>query len=174
MFESIKRKLNSHNEGNTLNTISLDFKLFFVYHIVMMILFGFRPIQSPIHQVYLAVVLLTVIIFISILHKIKSNWSWPGLTFRSVPSIAMHLILTYLFFAFSAYIIVDGVFPDLSSSNIEGLITNSWAVILQAASYPVLTPWFLAGAGIVFMNSMVIFRFSAHKKSEFEAQCGNS
>ncbi|ELR63155.1 hypothetical protein C942_04051 [Photobacterium marinum] len=36
------------------------------------------------------------------------------------------------------------------------------------------TPWFLAGAGIGFMNSLVSLKIVTLKKSEFEAQCRNS
>jgi len=175
MFESIKRKLEKQNKDSDPKNMSLDFKLMFVYHIVMMILFGLRPISDPTHQVYLAIVLLIALVLISLLHKLKSNWSWPGLSFSSIPSITFNLILTYVFLAFSSYAMTTGgVFPDISLSNIEVLIMESWVVMLQAASLPGLTPWFLAGIGIAFMNSMVSLNLATLKKSEFEAQCCNS
>ncbi|MCP4323504.1 MAG: hypothetical protein GY787_16970 [Alteromonadales bacterium] len=175
MFESIKRKLDEQNKDSDPKNMSLDFKLMFVYHIVMMILFGLRPIDNPLHQVYLAIALLLALILASFIHKLKSNWSWPGLSFTSIPSIAFNLIFAYVFLAFASYAMTTGGnFPALSLANIGGLVIESWGVMLKAASLPVFTPWYLAGIGIVFMNSMVSLKLATLKKSEFEAQCSNS
>jgi len=175
MFESIKRKLDEQNKDNDQENMSFDSKLMFVYHIVMMILFGLRPIANPIHQVYLAIVLLVALVLISFIHKLKSKWSWPGISFSSIPSITFNLIFTYAFLAFVSYTMTSGGdLPAVSLANIEALAIESWGVILQAASVPVFTPWFLAGIGIAIMNSLVSLKLATLKKSEFEAQCSNS
>ncbi|MBT1065901.1 hypothetical protein KJY73_20170 [Bowmanella sp. Y26] len=174
MFESIKRKLDEQNKDNDPKNMSLDFKLMFAYHIVMMILFGFRPIENPIHQAYLAIALIMALILASLIHKLKSNWSWPGLSFISIPSITFNIVFTYIFLAFASYAMTKGGnFPAISLDNIEGLVIESWGVILQTASNPIFTPWYLAGLGIAFMNSMVSLKLATLKKSEFEAQCRN-
>ncbi|WP_036801695.1 hypothetical protein [Photobacterium marinum] len=173
MLKFLKRNLKDQN--NNSEDMSLDFGLMFVYHIAMMILFALRPISNPIHQVYLALVLLVVLVLISSFHKLKCNWSWPGLAFSNVSSLIVNLISTYIFFAFVSYTITSaGDFYEISLENIDVLIIESWNVILQAASNPVFTPWFLAGAGIGFMNSLVSLKIVTLKKSEFEAQCRNS
>jgi hypothetical protein len=175
MFESIKRKLDDQNKDNDPKNMSLDFKLMFVYHIAMMILFGLKPISNPLHQVYLAITLMLALILVSFFNKLKSNWSWPGLSISSIPAITFNLAFTYIFLAFASYAMTTGgSFPDVSLSNLESLLIESWSVILQAASNPVFTPWYLAGIGIAFMNSMVSLKLATLKKTEFEAQCSNS
>ena len=112
---------------------------------------------------------------VSFFNKLKSNWSWPGLSITSIPAITFNLAFTYIFLAFASYAMTTGGdFPDVSFANFEPLLIESWTVILKAASNPVFTPWYLAGLGIAFMNSMVSLKVATLKKSEFEAQCGNS
>ena len=175
MFEAIKRKLDEQNKDNDPKNMSVDFKLMFVYHIVMMILFGFRPIDNPINQVYLAIAVLLALVVASSIHKLKSNWSWPGLSFSSIPSIIFNLVFTYAFLAFASYAITTGgEFPKLSLANIESLLNDSLGVILKAASKSVFTPWYLAAAGICLMNVLTSLNLATTKKTEFEAQCKTS
>ena len=175
MLKSIRRKLDDQNKDNEPKNMSLDFKLMCVYQIAMMILFGLRPISNPLHQVYLAITLILALTLVSFFNKLKSNWSWPGLSISSIPSIIFDLVFTYLFLAFSSYAMtIGGNFSDVSLANLESLLMESWEVILQAASNPVFTPWYLVGIGIAFMNSMVSLKLATLKKSDFEAQCSSS
>ena len=175
MFESIKRKLDDQNKDNEPKNMSLDFKLICVYQIAMMILFGLGSISNPLHQVYVAITLILALILVSFFNKLKSNWSWPSLSISSIPSITFDLVFTYLFLAFSSYaMITEGNFTDVSLANLESLLMESWPVILQAASNPVFTPWYLSGIGIAFMNSMVSLKLATLWKPDFEAQCSNS
>jgi hypothetical protein len=174
MFESIKKKLGEQNQDNDPKNMSLDFKLMFGYHIAMTVLLIFRPISNPLHQVYLAMTLLLILVLVSLFNKLKSNWSWPGLSFSSISSITFNLAFSYLFLAFASYAMITGNFPDASLENIEPLLIESWGVILQAASNPTFTPWYLAAIGIAFMNAMVSIKLATYKKSDFEAQCSNS
>ena len=175
MFESIKRKLEAQSKESDPKNMSLDFKLMFVYHIVMMILFGTRPLDNPIHQAYLAACLASILIIVSSVHKLKANWSWPGLSFTSIPSLALNMIFIYVFLAFSSYAITTGgQLPSVSVANIEALAIESWSIVIQAASIPTLTPWFLGAVGIAFMNSMVSLKLATLTKSEFETQCNHS
>lgn len=175
MFKLINRKMEGQNMDSDSKDMSLDLKLMVVYHIVMMILFALRPISNPINQLYLAILLLVMLVIISLFHKLKNNWSWSGLSFSGIPSLIFNLIYTYTFLAFVSYAMTsDGNHPDIALANIEALVIESWYVMLQAASNPVFTPWFLAGVGICFMKSMVSLKFMTLKKSEFEAQCRNS
>ncbi len=175
MFDSIWKKLEQQSKVISCKRISFDLKLMFVYHIIMMILFGFRPINSPLHQTYLAAFLAFILIIYSIFHKLRSNWSWPGLSLTSIPSITFNLVFTYIFLAYASFMVIDdGKVPELTFTSIEPLLVESWGVILKAASIPVLTPWFLGVIGIAFMNSMVSLKLATLKLSEFNAQCGNS
>jgi hypothetical protein len=175
MFDTFRKGIKQINKDENPKKFSFDFKLMLAYQIVMMTLFVLRPIDSPLHQTYLAVFLAFMLIIISIFHKLRSNWSWPGLSFTSIPSIAFNLVFTYIFLGFSSYIVIPGEKSlEFTFANIESLLIESWGVILQAASIPVLTPWFLSGVGIAFMNSTVSLNLATLKQSEFNAQCGNS
>ena len=115
MFESIKRKLDDQNKDNEPKNMSLDFKLMCVYQIAMMILFGLGSISNPLYQVYLAITLILALILVSFFNKLKSHWSWPGLSISSIPSITFDLVFTYLFLAFSSYAMTtEGNFPAVS------------------------------------------------------------
>ncbi|MCP4163959.1 MAG: hypothetical protein GY760_28180 [Deltaproteobacteria bacterium] len=175
MFESIRKKIDEQNEKYGRKKISFDFKLMFVFHIMIMILAALRPIENPIFQVCLAISLAVVLIVISIKHKSKSNWSWPGLSFTSIPLFVLNLIFTCAFIVFSSFtMITGGDFPEISSLNIMSLLIELWKVVLKAASNPVDTPFFLGILGIFFMNSMVSLKLSALSKDDFEAQCNKN
>jgi membrane-associated HD superfamily phosphohydrolase len=172
MFESKEKESADRNNAQDLKNMSLDFKLMFVYHIAMMFLFAVTPIKNPVQQAYLALLLMLVLVSVSCIHKIKSNWSWPGLTLTSLPAFMFNLVFTYAFLVFSSYVMQQGdAFPQPDIENIEVLLTESWQVVLQAASKPHLTPWYLGGLGIAFMNAMVSLRLSTLKQTEFDAQC---
>lgn len=173
MFKSKIRASAKQTGGSDLNAISLGFKLMFVYHIVMMVLFIFRPIENPNHQLYLAISLVIIFVLMLVGHKKIKNWFWPGLSFSSIPSVLFNLVFIYIFFAFFSYSMrVTANYPKISLENIQPLFIESWEVMLQAASVPALTLWFLAGLGILIMNSLVSLKLASLKKEGFEAQCG--
>lgn len=155
--------------------MSFDFKLMFVFHIVMMALFGARPFDNAKDQILLAIGLGCVLVIVSIVHKMKSKWSWPGLTAMSIPGAALNVVFLYIFFAFAAYTMHPSIpVPEIEFSSIIQLIGKSWPVILQAISIPVVTPWYLAGVGIVVFNVLTSLKIVTIKKAEFESQCRDS
>jgi len=173
MFKSIRNKLNETN-NDEIKEISLDFKLMFVYHIAMMFLFGTRILDDSIGQALFALVLFIVLVVISALHKIREKWKWPGISMFILPSALLNLAFVYAFLAFVGYTInPDFVLPNLQSINLAVLVTESWAAIITAASYPAMTPWYLAGIGIGAFNLLSNLKLVTSKKSEFEAQCEN-
>lgn len=175
MLESLLNKFKAKNEKHSPGNMSFDFKLFFVYHIAMMILFGERPIESPLNQAMFAMALGIALIVASIIYKAKYNWSWPGLSVTSIPIVIFNIIFLYAFFAFSAYTIVsNGNIPDIKNTDILLLIQESWGVMLQAFNHPALTPWFLGGAGIMVFNTLSSLNLVCSNKDEFEAQCNVS
>ncbi|WP_444915939.1 hypothetical protein [Microbulbifer sp. TRSA007] len=175
MFDSIRKKINQKNEDNSPQNVSLDFKLMFVYHIAMMVLFATRVVDDSSAQASFALVLGLVLVLISTIHKFRAQWKWPGLGIFGVPSALMGVIFVYAFLAFAAYSInPEAEVPSLHEVNYFDLISESWVIIKQVASLPALTPWFLAGAGIGVFNLLSSLKLVATKKSEFEAQCTNS
>lgn len=176
MFNSQKQPSSdtdvSQDSNQDSNKGTFDTKLQLVYHLAMMFLFIAKPIADAMQQVYLALLLLIILVAVSCIHKIQSNWTWPGLSISSLPSLVVGLGFTYAFLAFAAYSMVHGEgFPHLSVENFTTKLVEAWPVIKTAALNPVYTPWFLVGLGIAFMNAMVSLRFATLKQSEFDAQC---
>ncbi len=89
MFESIRKKIKVQNRDNSPKNMSFDFKLMFVYHITIMVLFGTGIIDSAVNEALLALVLGVVLLTLSVLRKIKSKWKWPGIGILSVPSAVL-------------------------------------------------------------------------------------
>jgi hypothetical protein len=179
MFDSIRKKIEEQNKDNNPKNMSLDFKLMFVYHIAMMILFGTRMIDDAAAQALFALALFVVLILISAVHKFRAQWQWqwqwPGIGLLGLPSAILGVAFVYAFLAFAAYIInPDFSFPDLQNINYIDLIAESWSVIIAAASVPAITPWYLAGIGIGIFNLLSSLKLATTKKSEFVAQCKNS
>ena len=175
MFESLKTKFRKYEEDNSTKNMSFDFKLMFVFHIVMMILFGIRPFDNAKDQILLAIGLGCVLVIVSMVHKVKSKWSWPGLTVMSVPGAVLNIVFLYMFFAYAAYSMHPNIpVPEIELGLIGQLISESWPIILQAISIPVFTPWYLAGVGIVAFNVLTNLKIVTLKKADFESQCRNS
>ena len=173
MFKTIRKKFSETN-NDEIKESSLDFKLMFVYHIAMMFLFGTGILDDSITQALFALALFILLVVISALHKLKEKWRWPGISIFILPSALLNLVFVYAFIAFAGYTINPNfVLPNLQSINLTVLITESWGVIITAASYPAKTPWFLAGIGIGVFNLLSNLNLVTSKKSEFEAQCEN-
>lgn len=172
MFEFLKNKFHRSKEDNSAKNMSFDFKLMFVFHIAMMILFGARPFDNAKDQILLAIGLGCVLVVVSVIHKVKFKWSWPGLTLMSIPGTILNIVFLYIFFAVASYSMHPSIpVPEIKLSSIAQLIGESWPVILQAISIPVFTPWYLAGIGIVAFNILESLKITTSKKTEFESQC---
>ncbi len=175
MFDSIRKKIDEQNKENNPKNMALDFKLMFVYHIAMMVLFGTRIVDSAASQALFALVLFMVLVLISVVHKSRAQWKWPGIGILGLLSALLSVVFVYAFFSFAAYSMnPDFVFPDFQSISFIDLISESWSVIITAASFPVIAPWYLAGIGIGVFNLLTSLKLVTTKKSEFEAQCINS
>jgi F0F1-type ATP synthase assembly protein I len=172
LFESIRKKIDEQNKENSPKNMSLDFKLFFVYHIAMMILFGMRIIGDAKTQTKFALVLGVVLVFISVLHKVKAKWRWAGPGYLGIISAIFNIVFVFAFLAFSANMFNPSIdMPEFNVGGIVKLISDSWVVILSSASVPALTPWYLSGVGIGVFNLLSSLKIAHTKKSEFEAQC---
>lgn len=120
MFESLRKKIRENNEDNSSKNISFDFKLMFLYHIFMMILFGVRPLDNSVDQVLFAFALGFLLFAISIIHKFKAKWRWPGLSLTSIPGVIFNIVFSYVFFAFAAYSMNANIpAPDFQSDDLN-------------------------------------------------------
>lgn len=154
------------------DTISFDYKLMFFYLFTMGGLAVFNPLDNAIQQVQLAGALLAILCIISIVHKVKHKWSWPGCSLLIIPSILFHLFTSYVMVSFVSYILAgEGHLPSISLAQFLPVLAASFDMIVLAASSPVVTPGYLAGFGILLMNIMVSVKLSTPKTSGFIAQC---
>jgi cell division protein FtsW (lipid II flippase) len=174
MSDLIKNKTSTDGDNNEPKDISLDLKLMLVFHIFMMFLFMFTPIENPKSQAELAIALALILIVISVVHKLKSNWSWPGLSKTSIPSALFTVIFTFVFLTFASTGMSGKEFPNIDIENLEPLLIESFHTIINAASNPRFTPWYLGGLGIGLMNILTALNLATRKQSEFKAQCKNS
>lgn len=153
MSEQLQKRIKKQREYDSSKNISFDFKLVFVYHISMIVLFATSPIDNAKDQATFALFLGLLLVAVSIAHKLKTRWSWPGLSVTSIPFAIFNLVFVYAFLAFAAYMITSDNPPEaLQSLDFTKLISESWSAILKAASIPRFTPWFLAGIGIAVFN----------------------
>jgi len=79
MFEAIRKKIDEQNKDNNPKNMSLDVKLMFVYHISMMVLFGTRILDNAADQAWFALILFIVLVLISVAHRFREKWKWPGI-----------------------------------------------------------------------------------------------
>ena len=137
-----------------------------------MILFGTKPLDTANEQIQLALLLGFTLIAASVIHKIKFGWRWPGLKLIKIPGTIFNIAFFYAFFAFTAYSMSPNIpAPNITLDNVITIVKDSWPVIMQVASTPNITPWYLAGCGIVIFSIMASLNLVCHSKSEFDSNC---
>ncbi|MFM2577395.1 hypothetical protein [Vibrio fortis] len=153
--------------------MSFDAKAMFGCQLIMFLTMFIKPFETVLHYVYLAAFLLAAFMLVSIFQKLKSGWSWPGLSLKNIVSAAFNIAATYAFFSFVAYSMSDTTLAArLSLENWEALLHETSQVILQTAlSDSNTVVWFLIGAAIFWGNLMRDFNFLVMTQYEFEQQC---
>lgn len=128
--------------------MALDFKLFFIYHISMMVLMVAGN-DLPINT-FLTLVgaLFAIIVTVSIVHRWKSKWHWPGVGFKGVLISVLGLGLGLFF--------LGSTVPRFSRLDPHHL------------------PWLGGGGGIVVFALLVGFRISSPTEADFQRHCGDS
>ena len=152
-FETWRERINKKNEDRSYKNTSFDFKVFGIYHIAMMILFAASPFDNANDQALVALILGFILFGGSVAHKIVTKWKWPGLSPTSIPGSAFNVLFIYIFLAFASYSMTPEIdLPSITIENIAATFEESKSVIMQAASRPRFTPWYLAGIGIGVFN----------------------
>lgn len=170
----VRKKLYGNLENDPLTNMSFDLKLLFVYHIAMMILFSTRPFDDAYGQIVFAVVLGAVLIIVSVIHKIKHNWSWPGLTINMVPGFVLNLLGVYAFMVFSSYSMNSDIpFPEFQLDDLPAFLNETWTLIVKDMFRPFKTTWYLGILGIGLFNILHSLNLASMKKSEFESHCSS-
>jgi hypothetical protein len=125
--------------------LSLDFKLMFVYHGCMMVLFVTGGAFSSRQELILTGVLLSMLTALSVRHRRSAGWRWQGVKTKNVLMAAAGIVLI-------------GVFLYAATP-------------LFPPSNPRFLPWFLAGFGIGAFNVMRALRLVYASEVEFLADC---
>lgn len=139
--------LDDKKDPKSWKEISFDFRLFFVFHGCMMALFIVGRIL-PIEVLISVVSILTFVLAgLSIHHRVKSNWHWPGVGIKGIFGSVFGLAAG-LFFLGSAT-------PRVSPLN------------------PGIFPWFAAGGGIILFWILSGLKVVFQSESEFQTYCGD-
>lgn len=164
---------NQSRKDNKKSPMSFDAKLMFACQLVLFLTMFLKPFDTVLHYVYLTAFLLATFMLVSIWHKLKSAWSWPGLSLKNIVSAVFNVVATYGFFSFAAYSMSNKTLAtSLSAENWEALLLETSQVILQTAlSHSNTAVWFLLGASIVWGNLMRDFNFLVMTQHDFEQQC---
>ncbi len=125
--------------------MSLEFKLMFVYHGCMMVLFITGGVFSLRQELVFTSVLLFVLTSISIRHRRSASWRWQGVKPKNLLMAAGGVALM-------------GVFLYAATP-------------LFPPSNPRFLPWYLAGFGIGFFNVLQALRLVHPSEAAFLADC---
>src|ERR1051325_797039 len=102
--------------------MSVDFRLMFVYHGSMMVMMVLGQTLSRRQEILITVVLVGILVSVSLKHRARSNWHWPGVGIKEILSaVATAALISFFLWGASS------MSPTLT---------------------PQIVPWFLAGAGI--------------------------
>jgi hypothetical protein len=127
------------------NEMSLEFKLMFVYHGCMMVLFMTGGAFSIRQEIAFTIVLASLLTAISIRHRRSANWRWPGAKPKNVAAAIGGVILMGVF--------LYAATPLFPPSNPRSL------------------PWYLAGLGIGIFNVLHALRLVQTSEAAFLAEC---
>lgn len=129
----------------TWKEMSLDFKLMYVYHGSMMVMFMVGTGLTIQQEIVAAVFLAGVLSSISIRHRRQTNWRWPGVRIGDVVN-AIGAVVFLAFFFFAA----TPLFPP---------------------SAPRALPWYLAGLGIGTFTVLSFLKVVHSSETAFLLHC---
>ena len=170
IVETVKAHLKTQRDEQA-KPMSFDMKLSYAYFIPLMILFVTRAISSPRAMVALACCLGSILTAVSVWHKIRHRWRWPGVTARNILYAVLGLGWGVFFFVFASHTMLPKEPAPWKARELTSILLQTWALILKAGSIPLFTPWFLFGAGIVVLNILYALRFMALKREQFLENC---
>lgn len=129
----------------TWKDMSVDYRLFFVFHGSMMVLMMVGGELSLRQEVFIVTGLVAILLAISMKHRERSNWHWPGIGGKDVLS-AIGAAVTVAFFLFA----VTPLFPPFSAR---------------------ILPWYLAGANIGMFGILSALKLVYGSEVNFLLHC---
>lgn len=164
--------------GKQHQRMSFDMKLSYAYFLPMMFLFmasGISDKGVPV-PVLLGVpaTLLLALCLLSILHKIKHGWRWPGVTVGNVFGTLLNVLWGIVFLVFVAGIMLPAKERPWHQKGLPAILNASWEVFVNALLHPFLGPFLLFGAGIVVFNTFRALKFVVTYEDEFRKNCSGN
>ena len=100
MIKELKRYMAQHN-AETVGSASLDVKLSLLYSLPIMIcgIIG-EPTLSPGRLVIIACGLAVLVASISVAHRVRRRWSWPGIQAKHILYAILNIIVSVAFFLY--------------------------------------------------------------------------
>jgi hypothetical protein len=129
----------------TWKDMSVDFRLLFVFHGSMMVLMMTGGGLSLLQEVFIVATLVAILVSISMRHRARTNWHWPGVGDKDVLS-AIGAAVAIAFFLFGA----TPLFPPLS---------------------PRILPWYLAGINIGIFGILSALKLVHASEVDFLLHC---
>ncbi len=108
---------------------SYDFKLMFIHHGATLVMFALGDTLSIRDQVWIWVVLVSILLSLSIRHRRQVNWRWPGATWANYLQAVVMIVVGAIFLMSSI-----PLFPPLT---------------------PRALPWYLSALGLTLFGSGV-------------------
>lgn len=160
-----------NQKAKAAKSISFDMKLSYAYFVAIMILLATRLISSPKTLVILACSLWGILTALSVTHKIKSRWRWPGIAPKHLLYAVINIVWGVVLFAYASHIMLPKEPAPWEAETLSAVVKRTWELVLKAGSRPTLTPWFLFGAGIFVFNTLYALRFMTMKQDNFLRNC---
>ena len=129
----------------TWKEMSLDFRLMFIYHVCMMILFVIGQKLTLREEILIAATVAVVLISISRRHRRATRWHWPGIRRR------------------------DGLFAIGAAIGIAFFL-HAASPLFPPSDHRFL-PWYLAGLGIGTFGILSSLRIAYSSEAEFLTHC---
>lgn len=129
----------------TWKDMSVDFRLFFVFHGSMMVLMMMGGELSLRQEIFIVAALVAILVFIAMKHRTRSNWHWPGIGGKDV-LFAIGIAVTVTFFLFAA----TPIFSPLNAR---------------------MLPWYLAGANIGMFSILGALKLVYGSEVDFLLHC---
>lgn len=124
--------------------MSVDFRLMFAYHGSMMVMMMAGVGLSLQQEILITIALVTALVSISLRHRARLGWQWPGAKGKDVLT-AIGTAILVVFFLFSA----TPLFPIDSR----------------------ILPWYLGGAGIGTFGILSALKIATGTETEFLLHC---
>ncbi len=172
MFDSISKGF-----GGRRFRPSYDMKLTYAYFVPMMVLFaGTSMVGTTLPLPLLLAIscgLFGVLASLSVLHKKKHGWRWPGLTAGRVAIGALNVLWGIVVLVSAAGFMLPPEERPWRQDGLPAILEASWDVFLRALALPGLGPFLLFGAGIIVLNTLYALRLMEMYEDDFRKHCSD-